>query len=297
MKLDYKILWFEDQFEEIPSTLEGVEDLLDSLGFGLDIQREEKVTTDRVTEVSKQLKKYNPFDIIFFDFDLGKSNPNGVEIAKEIRKQIYTDMVFYSGQAPGDIRKLLFDAGVDGVFVAGRPTLVDDVEPIIEDQIRRICDVNSMRGIVMDEVSRLDRRLRKLGSQLLKNGDNSETALKNFKRRVENSASDSVKKANRFTCPIAAFSDISTNLDIVKRGVVDLLSSSGHEELRTALQDSGAIHSLQILRNRLAHVEGELDEDGVMTLVDNIDDKFDFEKFSEIRIQLREAHNLINRFL
>jgi len=294
MKIEYKILWFEDQFDDISATIEAVEEFLKEHGFKAVIKKEEVVTSERVVELALQLSGYNPHDLILFDYDLGgDGRSNGMEIAKVLRKHLYSDMVFYSGKSRSELRKLLYDNDIEGVFTAGRRSFPEDVEPIIEDQIKRISDVNMMRGIVMDEVSRFDRLLRELCVKLLESADLN-TARNSLCKRMKRNGESMLKKSEKIECPIEGYRDVRTPFDLVKRGLLDLLSDS---ELRTALAESGLLHRLQNLRNRLAHIEGSLDNRGVMTLVDNEKEQFDFARFVEIRKDLQEAGELIQNEL
>ena len=59
-------------------------------------------------------------------------------------------------------------------------------------------------------------------------------------------------------------------------------------EVASLLSDQGELKGMQDLRNRLAHLECIYSEDGWMTLSDNADDRFDFERFREIRKTLRD---------
>ncbi len=300
MKIEYKILWFEDQFEDITATVEAVENLLDDFGFKADIEKVEVVTPGVVSELSEKLSGYNPYDLILFDYQLGKDGrADGMDVAISLRQHLYSDMIFYSASPRSELRKLLYDQNVEGVFTAGRYTFSEDVDPIIEDQIKRISDVNMMRGIVMDEVSRFDRLLRELCLKYLEKDEKyRDLGEIKLRRRFEKQAKKLLKKSTTIDCPIEQYSNVQkTNFDLVRRGLSDFLKLDGEKELSSALSEEGMLNELQNLRNRLAHIEGNLDTAGVMTLVDNESESFDFGRFIQIRKNLREASALINEKL
>lgn len=55
------------------------------------------------------------------------------------------------------------------------------------------------------------------------------------------------------------------------------------------LGDGKALNTLQSIRNRLAHLDWELGEDGVMRLSDNPEEGFDYEMLRKLRAQVRQA--------
>ena len=61
------------------------------------------------------------------------------------------------------------------------------------------------------------------------------------------------------------------------------------------LSDAGQLSLMQGLRNRLAHLESIYSEDGWMSLADNPNDRFDFERFREIRKTLLEIGMVLDK--
>ena len=108
MKIEYNILWFEDQFEEISATVDAVTNLLGDFGFEAKIEKIEVVTPDVVEALSLRLSGYNPYDLILFDYQLGGvERSDGVDVAKSLRKNLYSDMIFYSASPRSQLRDLL----------------------------------------------------------------------------------------------------------------------------------------------------------------------------------------------
>ena len=160
MKIEYKILWIDDQPEAIQANIEALEDYLDEHGFRLSVDKRIKLTIDDINELERKLNEYNPYDFIIFDYNLGKESEDGIAIAQRLRGQIFTDMIFYSANTTKDLRKLLFDNQIDGVFVVSRNDFDDAIRPIIVDHVKKISDINNMRGLLLDEMSQYDAILR-----------------------------------------------------------------------------------------------------------------------------------------
>ncbi|MCD6366964.1 MAG: hypothetical protein J7L46_05425, partial [Bacteroidales bacterium] len=121
MKINYKVLWVEDQFVEVQFAIDGIGDRLADYGFKFEVDKKTSLSDDEIGELRDKLSRYNPYDMIFFDYDLGNNNKTGNEIANELRNSIFTDMIFYSGKPSIDLRKTLYESRVDGVFTVSRP--------------------------------------------------------------------------------------------------------------------------------------------------------------------------------
>ncbi len=289
MKINYEILWFEDQPSHLKPDLESIKHFLKDAGFRLSMEMRNSVTREDIRRIATKIGRYNKFDLIVFDFDMGEESIDGSEVAAILRSEVFTDMVFYSGKPVGDLRKILYEKKIDGVFLVDRLKLADELQPILEDCIRKICDVNSMRGVVMDEVSRFDRLLREKCKVLLEQGSEEfrSKVRADIHRRVRVRGEQLVKRAAEIDCPIKALNDHRiSDFNLVRQRLLALVSDS--ETSQALLADDSLLATMQGLRNRLAHVEGRHLEDGKMVLTDNEEETFDFERFREIRIALRE---------
>src|SRR5262245_17323815 len=112
MRLTYRILWFEDESDFYESLDFDVlrEHLLEK-GFELQVTPRTGEETDQI--ILHQSKKA---DLIVMDFSL-VGGITGDEITKRIRDgHVNTDIVFYSARGVSDLRKAVFDQGLDGIF-------------------------------------------------------------------------------------------------------------------------------------------------------------------------------------
>ncbi|MEP2775867.1 MAG: hypothetical protein ABJQ29_13780 [Luteolibacter sp.] len=288
MKINYEILWFEDQPEALEHDLESIEQYLKSSGYSLKLDMRNKVTVAEVEQIAVDISRYNKYDMIVFDYDLGMDE-DGSDVARKLRAEVYTDMVFYSGNATEDLRKILYEKRVDGVFVVDRANFAEEFEMILEDHIKKACDVNGIRGIVMDETSRFDRILREKCAKILSGAtpEKLNSVRDDLVRRITKSTKGRLKKAEKITCPIVALSDFQvSDFNLVRHRLGDLMKEIS--EISNLLSDEGELKAMQDLRNRLAHLECIYSDEGWMTLSDNGADKFDFEKFRGIRKTLRD---------
>ncbi|MFB9136366.1 hypothetical protein ACFSJQ_14005 [Vibrio olivae] len=296
MKSEYKILWFEDQFDEVAGDYERVGQLVSEYGFIPDITKKISVTEDEIELLSSQLSSYNPYDLIIFDYDLGGQSENGLSIASHLRSKIFTDMVFYSGQVPKQLRKMLFDNEVDGVFIVHRDSFYDDIEPIIEDHIKKMSDINNMRGVVMSETSKMDLAIREILIAWSTNAgiDDNERALNKLKNRLTRKLEEKQQKIQNLTSIEEIIGNyILTTFDNVRVSLKELIGEVGKD----VLKDGSLLHAIQMERNVLAHCKCQLTEDGKMIVEGREPKEYNFDEFKRLRNQILQAHEDIKKLV
>lgn len=292
MKAEYKILWFEDQFDEVEGDYERVCGLISEYGFVPDIIRRESITEDEIEALSSQLSSYNPYDLIIFDYDLGGHSENGLSIASHLRSKIFTDMVFYSGQVPKQLRTMLFENEVDGVFIVHRDRFYDDIEPIVEDHIKKISDINNVRGVVMSETSKMDVAIRDILIDISVKSDDKQNGitLDKLKKRLIRKLEEKQEKIEKVTSVEEVVGDyILTTFDNVRVSLKELLGEIGVDTLK----DGSLLHKVQKERNILAHCKCHLTDDGRMIIEGKVPKEYNFQEFTRLRNDLIRAHQEI----
>lgn len=150
MNLQYSILWIENDSDWVDSIDDEIKDFLIDMGFNPSITLHAKEDADM----------YNDYDLILMDMALENAKSGDVLI-KEIRNHnIFSDVVFYTGGGVSTIREKANTLGLEGVYFADRHTnFIDKVKTIILTTIKKVQDLNNIRGLVMDEVSQLDKQM------------------------------------------------------------------------------------------------------------------------------------------
>ncbi|WP_288410536.1 hypothetical protein [uncultured Herbaspirillum sp.] len=151
MNLNYSILWFDDEedwFSTVDTT--SLEALVSASGFKLDIKQVTKAD-DFHAHIP-----YQNFDLIAVDFNLEEQG-EGKDFIKELRSHnILTEVVFYSSRDSRDLWQAIAELQLEGVFVAYRKVLVPKMEMVFRQSVKKILDLENMRGIVMAEVGDID---------------------------------------------------------------------------------------------------------------------------------------------
>ncbi len=162
MKLKYKILWIEDEPKSIKREATKVKKYLnDDYGFeckndDITIKNYEEFQSEFIDTDGKVKSKIEEFDLLLVDFDLGEEEHTGDILIDIIRKSVYSEILFYSSNYE-ELRSKLDQHFIDGVFTSNRDELEEKVKKLINVTIKKVQDVNNLRGLIMAEVAELDR--------------------------------------------------------------------------------------------------------------------------------------------
>ncbi|WP_175806247.1 hypothetical protein [Burkholderia cenocepacia] len=153
MRLDFNILWVEDQQGAVQAQREKIERLVRAEGFRLRVQFATSV--DEATHYLSDDIFGDHVDLILMDYNLG-SGPNGDRGLQEVRRLLpYKDVVFYSAQA-NNLRTILEKAEVEGIYLSNREDLPDAAHGIFNTLIKKVLDIDHSRGLVMGATSDID---------------------------------------------------------------------------------------------------------------------------------------------
>lgn len=274
MKIDYNILWFEDIPEWYESMIPFVDSYLDSKGFSLIADR--KDNSDNL----ELLLKRNEFDLILLDYNL-KDGETGDKIIEKVRSfDLYTNVIFYSQDGERKLREILQQRGLVGVYCANREgeDFREKLFSVIEITIKKVQDLNNMRGLVIATTSDLDLIMEdiiaKRASVL------TEKELGNFQSGIK----------DKFIESISARLKKIEQIDTTKEFEVLIVKLDAYHKWRAVLNICKEIDSLkefipnlesyevEILkeRNRLAHVREIVGEDGTKILRSSFSGEEDF---------------------
>lgn len=155
MKITFSILWFDDASEYFESLdLDSLKEAISSWGFSPVVKL---VTTP---DEFMAHEPFHEFDLIVVDYNLEEYDKHGQEFIKKIRDHgIYTEVIFYSANRVSDLWDAVREKELEGVFVSGRTGVLTKIENVAEQSVRKILDLENVRGIVMAEVGNIDLKL------------------------------------------------------------------------------------------------------------------------------------------
>jgi len=155
MKLEFSLLVVDDQPENINQAIQDLTEHLETKGFSLEKQTEEKPTDERIRELARSEGKN--YDLVMVDYKLGEDTRDGAFFAHSLRQLLpHVDMVFYSGAPVKELLSELAKHEVSGVFAQTRSELGDTLNGLADTVIGKVVDITHMRGIAMAEIAEMD---------------------------------------------------------------------------------------------------------------------------------------------
>lgn len=258
MRLSYSILWFDDteEFFDILD-IDGLKSEISSWGFQPEIM---------LVKTPEEFWSYKPFekiDLIVVDRNLEEYGEGQNFIADLRDHSIYTEVIFYTAGNASDLWDAIREKQLEGIFVSNRSVILSKVYKVGRQAIRKVLDLENMRGIVMAELGELDHLL----DDVLRAGMPNLPAEKQglIYKKFQKQIADQNKKAET---RLASFIenphvDEMINLsDSYKRWINFQRLSDSHEKLKVL--SSVGDFTVEILkpRNFLAHGRPEINSDG-----------------------------------
>lgn len=330
MKLEYKILWFEDNPEIVDDLIgPGIKNYLDSLGFVYQCTHREN--GDNLDEMIEN-KNY---DLILTDLNLGEEHETGEKVVKHIRDgNILTEVLLYSADESGINRVIEnTDHLIERVsFSVGIEHLAGKTNEIIDLTIKKVQDIRNMRGLVISEAIDLENKMKEILQDYLRLLDENGNEVKlqklledifNKKIIQQDEQLDEIKALGSVNIGKFIEEGIFTANDISK-SIKDILKNK-HDEVKLQLSQSSMSkenkEKVEIklkrisaikkdfktfwkeiinMRNTLAHVKEQTDEDGVPFLESRNKEsdyiiRFDSEKYIEIRKNFKKHSENIDK--
>ena len=302
MKLKYKILWIENEEDWVESIEDQIQEYLEDLGFNYEMKL-----------IGKEEKNiaYNDYDLILMDLNLA-DQPNCAELISKIRDLgTYTDVVFYSSMGIDELRAKGKEKELEGVYYSGRTpetSFINKVKAVIDSTIKKVQDLDNVRGLVMAEVSELDvRMLSLIDTYYIQKG--SEAKTREFKKHLV----DDIEKATRKRLTSSENCDKQckhkwnglTIQEIVNdfefdasrkaraiRLIIDTEKIPYKAKNKNFFEDY--LQDMLNMRNNLAHCVSCIKDGKEILITKKGEMVFDEKKFQEIRKQIKGYNELFN---
>ncbi len=288
MNIDFKVLWFEDEKDWYDSILPVVENYLHENGFNFIPSR---YSSGENLEI---VLKEDEYDLILVDYNL--PGELGDQLIERLRRfELYTDIIFYSQNGEGKVRSTLAEKAVEGVYCSdrSRDEFEEKVTNVIHSNIKKVLDLNNMRGIVIAKVSDLDLIMSEIIVEKVKTSEKEEAD------KIKNSAKDKFVKS--LQDKLRKVENIDVNQDFEK--LVNKLESfnkwrvvsgickhnDGLNEFKEIINNYN--EEIISIRNKMAHLKEDISEDGSKILKSTNDSEdfiFNDAQSIEIRTNIKK---------
>ena len=298
MRLDFNILWVEDQPRAIEAQRKRIERLMRKQGFKL--QTEIATSIEEATSYIGNDIYGDHIDLILMDYDFS-GKPNGEEGLEMVRDTFpYKDIVFYSVQAK-NLTEIVAQKNIPGVFCCTRRDLPDTVIHVFDVLVKKVLDIDHSRGIVMGATSEIDEFVNESLICVLEQADQ-ETVAAAFKS-IGKQLDKIKEKFNEDSTRISEAEEVSEILKIhnvyssahrlrLFIGILNLLGIHGKEQKAMSRYVNDTIPK----RNDLAHVS--VKRDGFSRKIfDQSGKELTTEDMQVLRAALLEYHELFESVL
>lgn len=289
MKLDYKILWIDNDIDTYVdnNTVSELEDFLIETGF-----------TPQIKTVSDEsvLDRYlnEKYDLIISDFNLNKENGDVVIYRLRNEKRIDTEILFYSARSDflsdDEVKNRLAFMERINIHQGRGSELIDKIEKVIKLTIGKLLSLNATRGLIMSETSELDLEIKFITFWLIEKSSKTAAELhKIVEKKVYKPLMDSYGKFWPDYDELG-FEDCYDRIDAYKRWGIfrHLLKEIKTEKGVKDFLDNNADYYEKIIkpRNLFAHVKPQKNDNGIEVLEGfSGKDKIDFTTDSCIQIR------------
>jgi len=303
MKLQYKILWIDDNIENyIEAGINSqFEEFLANQGFDPKVNLFE--TGEKALEELEKDKKY---DLILSDYQIAGGD-QGDSLIRRIREgDIYTEVLFYSAQPNfNEVAQKLYQDRVSFLSLVGDDAFrlfKEKVYWLVNLTISKLQELNNMRGLVMAETSELDTQIEDILIEIMSNDSQLTKDLRVY-------MNEKIEENNTYRIGILNNIGQLSNNDLVKHRVLfdaskksrtlnEYIKKSGLANREESLKDFHQKYEKDVLliRNDMAHSKSDT-IDGIEYLILSKDGdqpiKIDQEECIKIRTNLRKYTELL----
>jgi CheY-like chemotaxis protein len=154
MRLDFNVLCIDDQPNAITGAIDSLRDHVEDEGFRLKMTYAGSLDAAILAVDDHVLT--DGIDLVLVDYDLGSGSGGEHALARVRNAMPYKEVVFYSARATAELRKLAYEAGVEGVYCATRTSLGETVVGVFDALVKKVLDIDHCRGIILGATSDLE---------------------------------------------------------------------------------------------------------------------------------------------
>lgn len=157
MKFNLNIKWIEDSQDWYEAQKEIIDEELEKVGLMANIDYSDNGESV-LQAIDNQGQGFKKFDIFLIDYNLSERVQGNKIITKLRSTNIDVDILFYSSDNEGEIRRLIINdlGSYEGVYIANRDNFLDKAIKIIEKNMRKMTSILNVRGQLMNHTAEND---------------------------------------------------------------------------------------------------------------------------------------------
>jgi len=240
--------------------------------------------------------------LVLMDFDFGdKANGGkGLEVVRDLCQ--FKDIIFYSSNTTANLKEIVSEKDISGVFCTDRTGLPDTVVGVFEMLVKKVLDIDHLRGIVMGATSEIDDFVNQALEIYLEKCD---TKTKDEALTIAQKQIKKIRK--KFDADLNSMEKVESITDLqefhrfytsAKRLILLRKLLTPHQDHDTDLIKGMKDYENKTVpkRNTLAHVTVE--RDGfVRRLIDKKGKELTIEDMRVLRVELLEYHEMFENLV
>ena len=266
MRLEYRILWIENDSDWKETTEGMIKDEILEKGYILNTTFYKDYNVF-LRETAK--KDYGIYDLILVDYKLDNDLTGDNFIEKVRNNNVLTDVLFYS-QNSDELKEKFSNNSLEGVYISNREDFEDKFFQVFLKTIKKLEELNAVRGLVMAETSRLDRIIEDILINYFNSDDSNKKTLKHYildkinKSLKSNFSGDALKISSKTDIEIVKSRVFTANLK--SRTINKLIEINKYDSIFTHKDYENEVLKT---RNELAHAKSEIKDGKEILIVEN----------------------------
>jgi hypothetical protein len=302
MNTEFNILWFEDNDEWYEIVSNEIEEYIKELCFHPNFIRFKNILTEDLNDV---MSTYS-FDLIFADLNLDQSDKGNDAIQLIRSNNILADALFYSTDGIDKIQSVMKTDVLEGVYLSIRNEYLfpDKAKKLINKAVKRSEDILNVRGMLMDNVSEFDEKLKESIRKYMSISSQkdmeelNEYAFDKVKEQFKDNGNKADELQENFILNALGNSFL---IDSYKLSMIVNKIFKDKYPSYAKMKSFHSNYSKFILneRNQLAHAKKEPEPKGVFYFQDKKGNKIEYtpDKCKEIRQYINTYNDLLNEII
>ena len=212
--------------------------------------------------------------MIFMDFKLSGS-VNGEKLIETIRsRNLYTEILFYSMDE--NVKQIIEDAygSIEGIYYSGRDNFRQKAQEVIWHTIKKVEDVESMRGLIMGATSEIENLMKEITLDYIEmcGEEIKNTIAAPIFNEVGKSVKEKFDKHSEYhpTLNLKKLAKDNALFDANKKACAlqAIINELNHPELADLTGDSfyNSVSEIILVRNKFGHCKVIVNEKGIRVL-------------------------------
>ena len=162
MKMVYHILWVDDQPQEVADWRDKAVDFLSEFEIRANVKLVQAKPDEDITESMRLDLQNRDIDMLVVDYHLPEMGRDELVHLIRYSDHIHLPVIFDSSRDVSEVYKSVHEKKLDGLYITSKENFDDKFNAVVRSLLSKKHSVKQTRGLLMEEVSELDARLKEV---------------------------------------------------------------------------------------------------------------------------------------